>query len=63
MMLKEHPPTTQSATPAHQRAKAKAQEAATRPPHCHTDYDRQPLHVNSLDHYLKVDTDDRFHVH
>ena len=63
MMLKERPPTTPPATPVHRGATAKAREADTRLPQTHADYDRQPLRVNSLDHYIKLDTDDRFHVH
>ncbi len=63
MMLKERPPSTQPARPVHRHAKPNANEAAAAPSRSHTDYDRQPLRVNSLDHYVKVDSDNRFHVH
>lgn len=63
MVLKACPPTTQPAAPVHRQAKSKPHEAAASQPPNHADYDRKPLRVNSMDHYVKVDSDGRFHVH
>lgn len=63
MRLKERVPATPPAAPVHRYGKPKAGKVATPPPRNHADYDLQPLRVSSLDHYIRIDTDERFHVH